>query len=459
MPNHPKFLTLAVKMKKIDDSTRRLILNTQRRQKQQGYHHLRAGELLVQERFISEAERDEILRRQESLSKHRSSSFADTIPHSRSTLGWQIVVVFLAILAVAIACLKYDQPLELTIVVVSFIVYVLEAILQFVAGRSISLSLQRAAFSLLMLVVASLILFSVVSIVSLKHDPSHIANGHSEEEARIRTIMFSFSAMTAAVSILLLYSLWKFHALRFSESRLGAIKDILIRVESTLRDESKTLDERQREAIQKVLKGLRNAIRLSLTERIMKLVSVFRSSFNQSRVLYYVKEPSDNLFHLYDAAYPERVSDEVRAAFNWIKRNHHPAPLNEEEFEKQKELARKINPNDWKKSYLKLPERYKHISVCGWIYDKQDILIATDASKCLALDSSFLRKMSDDGFDADILQWVEVGSFVGCRIVGKDGAPAGVLLVIKNIRKGFPPEDIEVVITASQILGRILQAT
>jgi hypothetical protein len=98
-------------------------------------------------------------------------------------------------------------------------------------------------------------------------------------------------------------------------------------------------------------------------------------------------------------------------------------------------------------------------SVCGWICDKKEILISADASKCLALDNSFLKKMEEEGFNSTVLQWVEVGSFVGCRIVGKDGVPTGVLLVIKNIRKGFPPEDLEVVITASQILGRILQAT
>jgi hypothetical protein len=442
-------------MKKITEATRTLILNEKRRRKLEP--HTRVGELLVQNKFIDEATRDEILASQRSFGAGGRSNAGQTPPRLRS-IGRQALITSFSLGGVAIATLKYGISLELAIVVAGFLGGVLETIFQYKTGRSLPLSIQRAAFPVIIFVVLCLVFFATVSIITLKHDPSHLASEHSEEEVRIRTITLAFMAMVVAVGILLSYALWKFHALRFAESRLGATKDILIRVEAILSDRSKTLEVRRTEAIQTVLRGLRNAIRLSLADRILRLGTLFRQSFNQIRVLYFVHDASTKYFQLVAASYPEAVPDEVLEGFRWIRENHRPCLLNEPEFEKLKEVAKRANPEGWKTSYLNMAERHSYISVCGWIHDKQEVLISENASKCLALDNSFLRRMEEDGFGFNVLQWLEIGSFVGCRIVGKN-EKRGVLLVVKNIRKGFPPEDIEVVKIGSQILGRILQST
>lgn len=442
-------------MRKITEATRILILNEQQRRKRE--HHTRVGELLIQNKFIDAATRDQILLLQRSLGA--ASNVKENTSKPKSTVGRQALITFLSIFGVAIATLKYSVSLELAIVVAGFAGGVLETIFQYKSGRSLPLSIQRAVFPVIAFVVLALVVFAVFSIMTIKHDPAHLVGGeHTAEEARIKTIALAFTAMGLAVGMLLFYALWKFHALRFAESRLGATKDILIRVEAILSDNNKPLETRRAEAIQTVLKGLRNAIRLSLADRILRVVSIFRQSFNQARVLYFVHDAPTECFRLVDASYPEKVSEEVLEGFKWIEENHRPCLLNQTEFERLKEVAKLANPEDWKRAYLRMPERHHYISVCGWIHDKEEVLVSENASQCLALDNSFLRRMEDDGFGSNILQWLEIGSFVGCRIAGKDQKPGGVLLVIKNIRKGFPPEDLEVVIIASQILGRILQA-
>jgi hypothetical protein len=451
-----RFLSLAVKLGKINEATRAFILKEQRRRRLVGEHHARAGDLLVENKILDQSNVDDILDKQNPKRENDLLTQQAEIPQQASTLWWQLVLAFVAIVAVVIAIFKAPERVELTIVVVSFVTYVLGIIAQLWAGRTLPHAVQRAALPLVALIALCLVIFAVVSILTMKHD--HQVPDPGERE-RVRTITVAFSAMTAAVIILLIYSIWKFHALRFAESRLGATKDVLIRVESVLRDDRISIEERRHKAIQTVLKGLRNTIRLSPSDRILRLMSPFLPSFNQTRVLYFVPDVSMGGFRICDASYPEGVTDKVLEAFEWIRTHHKPVFLNEKEFERQKEIAKGISPKEWKKIYLNMPDRDQFISVCGWIYDKQETLIASNASTCLALDTSYLSKMEDVGFDSKVLEWLAVGSFVGCRIVGSAGEPAGVLLAIKNTNKGFPPEDLEVVITASQILGRILQTT
>ena len=65
--------------------------------------------------------------------------------------------------------------------------------------------------------------------------------------------------------------------------------------------------------------------------------------------------------------------------------------------------------------------------------------------------------MEEEGVGKNEAKWVEVGSFVGCRVIGRDERPLGVLLAMKNIKKGLSPEDLELVVIAAQMLGRIVR--
>lgn len=460
MFDHTKFLTVAVDMGKISPEIRAFILKNQSSRRLLGEPHVRSGDLLLQQRMLTDQGCSEILERQKHLRTQRVSKALELLPSKPSRTSLRILMALLAVLLVALARLKYNVPLEPAIVVVTFAMSILETILLHRSGRSLPLSLFRAAFPFVSLMVLSLILIAAVSIWRL----DSVVALHTSPVVRVQVdvwlgkIKLAFAAMAVAISILLIYSIWKFHSLQFAESRFGATKDILIRVESILGDETQALADRQDAAITVVLKGIRNVIRLSITDRAMRRILFFRPSANQSRVLYYVPDPPRNCFRLQGSAYPEQAPERVGEAFEWLRRNHCPSALNEIEFEKLKQWARGKDPQGWEQRYLNTIERHQHISVCGWIYDKQETLMSMNASQSLVLDNSFLQKLEEQGFGTEVLQWLEIASFVGCPIVGKGQQPAGVLLVIKNIRNGFAPEDLEVVITASQILGRILQS-
>ena len=460
MLDRTKFLTVAVDLGKISEQTRLFILNNQKRRVLQGDHHARAGEILIQHRMMSETGREEVLKRQKELRERKLSRIRAFVPKTRSTRGLRALIAIAGLLGVAIANREFGVSLELAVATAGFLTYVIEALVEYRAGRPLILSLLRAAFPVMTLVVFCLVLFAGVSIFKLNSIVTVHSAGQvqAQVQSRLNGIRIAFVAMAGALAILLMYSIWKFHALRFAESRLGAMKDILIRVESILRDETRLIDERKATAMMVALKGLRNVIRLSVVDRVIRWIFIFRPSANQARVLFFVPNSIGDAFELQAAAYPEDAPEGVRDAFDCIRDNHHPRILNEEKFEQLKQLAKGTSPRGWKQRYLVFTERHEHISICGWIYDKQETLIAMDASDCLAFDNSFLKRIRDaGGFGKEVLPWLEPGSFIGCPIIGLGGRPAGVLLVIKNIRNGFAPEDLEAVIMASQIMGNILQ--
>lgn len=375
-------------------------------------------------------------------------------PRRKSLLKRELIFPALATLIVVFVAVKFPAALELTIVIVTFVVYVLEAILQKIAGHTIILSLKRAALPFITILVLSLVIYATTSLLTMKHE--HAETG--DEAHRIETIEFALAAMVVAVIILLFYSLWKFYCMQLAEGRLTEMKDILIRVESLARRSDLPIDDRKRKAIQIVLKGLRSAFRLQPTNQALRIPSLIFPTLNQIRVIFFVRDDSAEYFRIFEAAYPDDVPPRVQEAFEWTIEHHRPAVLNEVELEKLIKTAHQANPKNWEQAYLNLASRQHHVSICGWIYAKEEMLDFSNASSCLWLDTSYLRQMEEARFDADILQWLEVGSFIGCR-VGASDKPAGVLLTINNSRKGFPPEDRQLVVMASQIIGRIVQMT
>src|SRR5438067_10553440 len=90
-------------------------------------------------------------------------------PHNRSPLRRQLILALLATLVVAFVAFKYPEQLHITIVIASFVIYVVETILQYKAGRSIVLSLQRAIFPLMVIAVLSLVIVGGTLLLTMKH--------------------------------------------------------------------------------------------------------------------------------------------------------------------------------------------------------------------------------------------------------------------------------------------------
>jgi hypothetical protein len=239
---------------------------------------------------------------------------------------------------------------------------------------------------------------------------------------------------------------------------MGAIKDLFIRVESILHDRHLSVEERQRKSLALVLKSTRNIIQLSPWDRTIRLMKFYRKGACLTSALYFVPDNVQRRFYIQESVFPENVPDRVRDAYLIISQNHNPCFLDESEFERHKKLAKGNNPEGWQERFLNFAERSQFISVCGWIYEKKETLISRDADKCLAFDGSFIDKAKTiKGFSHKDKRWVDVKSFTGCIVNGPNGRVAGVLLVMKNIRGGLVPEDLEITIIASQLMGRILQ--
>jgi hypothetical protein len=464
-----KFLTLAVKKGIINEAARDTILKIHQACRVRN-ENTPVGEVAVQNRYMNESSRDALLKEQRDMRKTtRAREFVINRPSLRLQ---QLVVAIVAAVGVVVATFVFAVKVNVATGVASFTAYVLITLLQFKEDHSFSLSAIRVAKAFCVGLIFLLIIFAVVSLWHLRE----IVGLHSNPATRtdvalwLRRLDRSFAILAVTLVALTVYSAWKFQSQRFVEARIGALKDIIIRVETVLRERAnlakensdseqiKALDEKlTNEAIQLVLNGLRNILRLNASDRIIRLIRRLWRGRVHITTWYYVPEPTTKrCFYPRAIAYPDEAPESAIRAFNWLRTNHRPVFLNQEQFRVWRNVAKGVNPKGWKTRYLNIKQRYDHASACGWIYLKQETLISRDASQCLVFDDSFLWKMADAGFGKKDLKWVEVGSFVGCPVIGQANLSIGVLLVLKNTRNGLSPEDLELVIVGAQILGRIM---
>lgn len=317
------------------------------------------------------------------------------------------------------------------------------------------ISITRLLFILLTL---SFVVYAAFAINDLRNTIStYTAQGIREVAlSRLWYISYTLGIMLILMIASLTYLSWKSRRLHFVEARLGAVKDIIIRVEHILRDNRQPLETRNMEAIMIVLKGLRVIIRLNPYERIWKIIRSFKPGENQTTVVYAMPEPSKGYFQIKYSAYPNEAPERVREAFEWIKENHHPRFLNEREFIQLLSLAKGTFHKGWKDRYLNFSGRAEFVSEYGWIYAKDEVLFSRNAARSLVFDDRFIEQVKSLGLEPKEVRWLEIGSFIGCPVPGPDNRPIGVLLVQNNLPNRLRVSDYEVVILASQIISRIL---
>jgi hypothetical protein len=463
MSNNDRFLELAVQMNRISDSTKTFVMEEQRKLRRRG-DNKRVGEILVENNLIDPASREEICQEQQRRRKAQLSRFRRIIPDLPSVIGLQFLVILLAMIGVIVARSQYSVPLESATEIAGFAAFCICTAIQYIAERraarrSLLVSAYRVGRVFLLLMIILLVFYAISSLQSL----GDIITVHPDDDSRSRVALwltrfrFAFLILVLAVCALLLYSIWKFYSQRYVEARMGALKDLIIRVESTLRDRAILPEHRQSASIEIVLKGLRNILKLSPWDRAVRKVKFYRKTTSLTTVAYLEPEPQYRGFRIVEVAFPENAPDRARDAFRYLRGNYHPASLNEETFEHYKTLAKGENPKGWKERYLNFPGRHEYISACGWIFAKRETLFSKNALKCLAFDNYFIEDLKKKGYSKEELEWVEIHSFIGCPVFASDSSTAGVLLILKNVRSGFVPEDLESAIIASQIIGRILQ--
>jgi hypothetical protein len=452
-----KFLSIAVQTGKINSETRKIALQ-RKRQRKLNQENIRVGEILIRDGLLTADERDEILaeqKRRRSVRLYRLRRFSPVAP---SLVGQKLLVVIFAAMGVVIAK-RLGVPLDPATGIAAFFVLVAITALEYRAIHSATLSFIRSLIVCCGFLVVGAFVYSVFTLARL----DEIAVLHNTPDSKVIVdawlfrVKGSFLALAGAAAVLAGYSAWKFHSLRYTQARLGLMKDIIIRVEETLRDQTKTIKGRQAKAIGVVLKGLRNAIRLSLPDRTLRRFTFFFPGRDQITVLYFTPEPTERRFRLDRFAYPEGAPEKVREGFRWMQENHFPRFLDETRFNEMIQLAKGIDSHGWRQRYLNFHHRHEFISIRGWIYATKETLISRDASQCLAYDGRFFEGMKEgQGLTKGELSWITFGSFIGSPVLDSNGEVASVLIVAKSRNNMLEPEDLEISVLASQLIGRIL---
>lgn len=451
-----KFLSIGVRNGKIKSDSRTYALRQQQHLRLD-QRSVRVGEILIEAGLLTIGARDEILSEQAKIRSEMFYRLSQANVFRPSLIGQRLLVALVVAAGAAVAVLQFDVAVDPATGIAGIVTLVLFSLLEYRAVRSAALSVVRALMFVGILFFVVAFVFSVFTFVKL----DDIVTVHSfDSQLQVATWIFrvrmALIGLVAAAGALLGYSVWKFHALRYNQARLGLMKDVIIRVENVLRDTTKPIETRREEAISFVLHGLRNAIRLSLPDRTLRRLPFSSKAKDQITVMYFIPEPHERFFRLNQVAYADDAPGQVRDAFSWMQENHFPKFLDEQGFEELIRLAKGVNPHGWRERYLNFPNRHDFISICGWIYAKKETLFSRDASQCLAYDGRYFEGMKARGLTKDELPWVTFGSFIGCPVSGQDGEVASILLVAKSRSHTLEAEDLEISILAGQLIGRVL---
>lgn len=391
-------------------------------------------------------------------------------------------------LAVAVVCAALGTLLlcEFTTVAVGSS-FALVALMTFIMFRSIRYGSKRAPLDhvitacrpFFLTVMICTVLYGAVSSFKLARLDPDLANSQAILVAWQLRLQLAATAMCIGLTIMLVYAVWSVVTLRFTRARLSAIKDIVICIEESVSDARclvisqpqvapQLLDQATSEQLQSapggrretdvslLLNGVRDWMRLSSWDAALRRLKSPRPVVTS--VWYFVPAETGDHFIVSSAVWPSNAPGNVRGAFDWIADNHKPKRLDELAFRKLVRKARDTGGRRWKKAYLRQTERHDVISVCGWVYEKQQILTSYDAEGCCAFNTSYSRCDKIQACSSEEQLWLRPGSFIACPVPGAGRQLTGVLIVLKNVRNGFTPEDVEPVVLSCQLLGRINEA-
>lgn len=268
----------------------------------------------------------------------------------------------------------------------------------------------------------------------------------------IRTEQGVYVFSISAILFTIMFSTRAFFSKRLARSRLAIVHRVQRQLKHVFYDESLDENEKRQRAIGLVLKQLEEQIFFTLSDKILRLTG---KSVGTS-VWFFTPLPEEHCFQAEYHVPPRNASRETKALFARVRANHRPVMLDKQRFTELINLAKRAAPGRRKKAYLDNSERFKVISVCGWAYDKWQLVASNNARQCCAFNTSYfdeddkMKRVPDSQ-----KKLLTPGSFIACPVPGSEDNPEGVLIVLKNVLNGFAPEDATDVVVASQMLGKI----
>src|SRR5262245_29835876 len=223
-----------------------------------------------------------------------------------SVKALHLYLAFISLIVVFVATLKCQIPIDKATEVTGFFAFILSIVIEYQSTLSFSLSLVRVikAFSLVLSLL--FILYALLSLYKL----DEVLGMHGDTNTKEVVSNWIFKTRLATLSMLIpifilsIYSVWKYHRLRYAEARLGELKDVIIRIERILKKNT-PLSDRKEEAMKLVLNGLRHIIRLTPSNQALSLVRYFRPATGQIALIYSIPNHSANNFQIKHIIYPD----------------------------------------------------------------------------------------------------------------------------------------------------------
>lgn len=446
-------------------------------------------------RFLNKKRLEKVVAEQDRDRKQRSGDSGHSRPAIRPVPGIQVIIVCLSLAAATVAVYGFGASLGSTASVCSFCAYVAATFVQYRVNRSVLVAGYRVLRVFVVILIPLLAIHSAASLLEITAAVTQTTL--SEElrlllEERTQHARWSLYALFSLFAMVVVYAMWKLKSERFSEARVGTLKDMLVRVEEQLRSQAASPEDNRREALRIVLESLRSLIQLSPWNWALRLAWRIRHRSVVTSVVYLVPEepPAEvshtvaesadaaqvettgassvavapriasrplgaRRFRILDAAFPQDAPEFARRQFEWIRQNHRPVALDRKQYDHWVAMARGDNPSGWEERFMNFSGRQDVISLTGWVYDSQELVISQEAEKCCAFDSSYVKGLASIGGAKADTKWIEVKSFIAAPVGSTCGEPSGVLLVMKNAPSGFAPEDAELVEAAIQLIQRV----
>ncbi|HEV8240426.1 MAG TPA: GAF domain-containing protein [Thermoanaerobaculia bacterium] len=390
------------------------------------------------------------------------------LPTSELTLSLlKLLIIVAALAGVAAAYYFLDFGIASSASVVSVIVMAIWAGLEFIyaslgdteeivesippLGHRLFHSLYRGVRLGVLFLLAITIAYGWLTLVRIQT----AAIVHTQPAVRHRVLVWLLRvnfALAAALTLLILasaYAWWKFRSTRFAESRLGAQKDTLIALQD-LRTKH-TWEEAVTQAQNLLTRHLSVALTLSSWDWLIGRVAQLLRKRPCTRVELLEVPAGGSGFRTVCAFYPDNLPNRALEAHQWLDVNLQLAGFNETEFKKLVDMAKGRRPRGWQKRLLNMPERCRLTSAAGWAAATGKVLNSNDADSCIYFDDSYRQALSQLKLSRACFKWLEIRSFVACPIIWNDDRPVQVLFASKNIRYGFVPEDVELVIAVAQL--------
>src|SRR5262245_11518331 len=188
-----------------------------------------SGDYLVTNRWISPEARDRVPGIQKERRAGKKRRLPDIVPANEHS--WELAIAVLGVALLGVLVYRYDWKLGDATGVAGFAVLVLTAIVKYLRHQSIPLAIYSAIKWVLVTVGVAIVAAGVIAFYSVQALLSQLQSTPEAHQAAVTDlgrVQIAIAALIFFAVAVSTYATWKFYSLRYSESRLGALKDALI---------------------------------------------------------------------------------------------------------------------------------------------------------------------------------------------------------------------------------------